>query len=548
MALVGGDYTISIYAENDLSTAIEFQLLDAGTSSFAATGTPIALSTPVAGDISVAGEVDRYTFTATAGQLLFFDLIAVASGLQWTLLDPSGQPVFANAGAQSVNFDQGPFPLAGGTYELQFFHSGTGTPSYEFAVWPTTETTSTIALDTTVSGAITAPGGVDEHELTLAADTRVYCDLQAGASPLDWSMVDAFGFTVFAPFTTSSTTSADRGPFLLRAGTYRVKFDADNSQTASYQFELRTVSDVSTTIALGDVISDTFTSVGSVHRYGFTVSAGQRVYFDLLTAATSLVWSCFDAVGEPLFASVLASSTTSGDRGPFTLAAGTYTIVLDPGTDTLPSASFQVTDAPTSSQPLSLGATVADTLTSGSSRTYALTLGTATRMFFDNQLLRPSLYWRLVDETGGAIFDLQLNSTTNSDYGAVTLPAGSYELVIRNQGAAIPDYAFAVVESFETDAVIALDEVGIVSLPSAGSVHRFEYTASPSEQVLFEILGTSTGLRWSLVDPYGESEGLWTSQTANSPTSDSRGPYRLASGNYTIRFHGDNDTTPSNSF
>ena len=52
---------------------------------------PIELESVIQGSITVPGEIDPYEFDATAGQVLFFDLLSGSRfDFQWTLTAPGG--------------------------------------------------------------------------------------------------------------------------------------------------------------------------------------------------------------------------------------------------------------------------------------------------------------------------------------------------------------------------------------------------------------------------------------------------------------------------
>jgi large repetitive protein len=79
--------------------------------------------------INLPGQRDRYTFNATAGQLVWFDVITANGGqLNWSLLDPDGLPVFTDFNLP----DRQHYLRKTGVYTLTIDGDGQETGSYRF--------------------------------------------------------------------------------------------------------------------------------------------------------------------------------------------------------------------------------------------------------------------------------------------------------------------------------------------------------------------------------------------------------------------------------
>src|SRR5262249_49524564 len=85
-----GTYTVGIegWWYNTSPVAYSFQVLTPTTNSNAYT-----LGTTVSGNIAAAGQLDKYTFSGSAGHQLYFDGLSSAANLSATLLSPSGSAV-----------------------------------------------------------------------------------------------------------------------------------------------------------------------------------------------------------------------------------------------------------------------------------------------------------------------------------------------------------------------------------------------------------------------------------------------------------------------
>ena len=128
---------------------------------------------PGAGNIEVAGASNVYSFSATAGQQVYFDgnpLGGSASGVRWTLRDPSNNVIFQNffissdGGAETL-------PVAG-TYTITTLADLTQTGTYNFRITniPPPDTF-TIAIGDTVSNGVPGAGA---GNIEVAGASNVY--------------------------------------------------------------------------------------------------------------------------------------------------------------------------------------------------------------------------------------------------------------------------------------------------------------------------------------------------------------------------------------
>jgi hypothetical protein len=133
-----GTYSLSIFGtyDNDEVGTYSFKLWNVpAPQQFAiAIGDTVSNGAPAAGagNIETPGVVDRYTFTATAGQQVNFDALSNSVGftsLIWSILDSNGNLV----GTTYYFSNTGPITLtAGGTYTLVVDASGDLVPTYSF--------------------------------------------------------------------------------------------------------------------------------------------------------------------------------------------------------------------------------------------------------------------------------------------------------------------------------------------------------------------------------------------------------------------------------
>lgn len=547
--LMGGTYTLTIIGEGAATGTYGFQLLDQGTGGFVPMGVSASVGDTISGAIDVLGEVDSYVFSVAPGQQVYLDLLVGGLNLNWTLIDPSGQAVFGLTRARFTDSeDRGPFTLAAGTYTLQLSDVAGGLPPYEFRIVDVMDSSSTISVGDVVTGSFSIPGSTQSYDFTVTQGQTVYLDLQAGDANLFWSLRATAGPQIFGLVRALTTTTEDRGPFRLTAGSYTLTLDPQFHFVPAYQFTLVDVVDDSSTITVGDVVSGVFTRAGSTKTYSFASAQGQRIYLDLQAGDPSLFWSLIDPVDQPVFGFLRASTVTSEDRGPFALDAGTHSLVLDPTTSALPSFTFQVFDVSDSLTPINVGDVVSGGFTDpGAVHRFNFTLGAPTRLYFDNQLAVSNLFWTLddpVDQGVSGFSGVQMNSLTGSDRGPYTLAAGTYELALQPFGGVQPAYQFRVVAVTDTLASLAIDVPVTGSVAGPGGTAAFTFSVFEGQRLLFDSLANSASLRWTLLNEQGNSNGLFSGQIA----SNDQGPIDLGGGIYTLVLDADTDTVPSYDF
>ena len=97
---------------------------------FARAGVDLSFGNTYSGDISLAGQEDRYTFTGTAGQRLYYDAVDYDFDMVIVqLIDPGGRIIFA----PNSDTDFGPFTLTeSGKYTVLQKGVGDYTNDYTF--------------------------------------------------------------------------------------------------------------------------------------------------------------------------------------------------------------------------------------------------------------------------------------------------------------------------------------------------------------------------------------------------------------------------------
>jgi len=265
----GGYFFIPLIPEAEPFTAIAFDTTTGETRTFEGTGpaigdsvfmffdflseaepvgTPIEIGDVVNGEISEAGEIDIYSFSAQAGQQVYFDLQDQSgiSQVDWQLVDRTATVVFdtclgcTEPGVQTLT--------QGGTYTLIVGEGGNNqTGTYQLQLWNVPAADEfTINIGDIVSdgnpaagaGNIESPGVKDIYTFNASAGQQVFFDLQeqSGISQIDWQVVDEDGTVIFETCLACSDPGVQT---LTRGGTYTLTVGDDRDDGfGTYSFQI----------------------------------------------------------------------------------------------------------------------------------------------------------------------------------------------------------------------------------------------------------------------------------------------------------------------
>ena len=310
-----------------------------------------------AGLIEAPGSKDIYTFTAEAGQDIYFHIIQPPSSsdtMDVYMDDDLGTNVFYTCMQCG---DPGAITLdRGGTYTLTVGNddpSGAGTGSYRIKIWdlpPPAEFTinldDRVARDVPDTGAgyIENPGWKDIYTFTAESGQAVYFQViepPRTNDTINWRAEDETGNEVF----NTCLQCGDPGLLTLdRGGTYSlIVGNESGAGTGTYEIRIWNVRPPDDfTINLGDRIARDIPapgagfieSPGAHDIYTFTATAGQTVTFTVkqqLPNSESIEWFLVDEQGNEVFNTCLSC----GDPGSLTLEqGGEYTLIV--GSDTNP--------------------------------------------------------------------------------------------------------------------------------------------------------------------------------------------------------------------
>ncbi|MBK8021941.1 MAG: hypothetical protein IPK19_11085 [Chloroflexi bacterium] len=555
-----GTYTLTVYSDATDGTgtysfktwlAPALQTFEMAIGDTVSDGAPSA----GAGNLEVPGAEDQYTFTATAGQSLIFDVLAQNGNLSWMLVGPDGATVFTTSGFN----DRSQALTQTGTYTLRIYTDAVvDTGTYSFKIWlvPTPQVYG-IAIGDTVSngvpsagaGNLEVPGAEDQYTFTASAGQSIIFDVLAQNGNLSWALVGPDGATVF---TTSGFN--DRSQALAQTGTYTLRIYTDAVvDTGTYSFKLWLVPAPQVFgIAIGDTVSDGVPSAGAGNlevpgaedHYTFTATAGQSLVFDVLAQNGNLSWTLVGPDGTSVF-----STSGFSDRAQALTQSGTYTLrlytdaVADTGT-----YSFKIWLVPDPQvYGIAIGDTVSDGVPSagagnlevpGAQDHYTFTGTAGQTIVFDVLAQVGNVGWTLVGPDGANVF----STATFSDRSQALVQTGTYTLRIYTD--AVVDtgtYSFKIwlVPAPQVFAIAIGDTVsngvpaaGSGNIESPGAQDHYTFTASAGQSVVFDVLTQVGNMGWTLVAPDGTN-------VFSTATFGDRTQVLSAAGTYTLRIYSD---------
>lgn len=309
---------------------------------------------PGAGLIDVNTGNDLYTFSATAGQLIYLEELAVAATfqgwLQWNITGPGNVVVFSGF-FNGTTKGRVALPSTG-AYTVKFWVGSVNAAligAYSFRLRPIPADQSfAITIGSTISNAVPAagagnlevPGANDLYTFTATNGQSVFFE-EGTAAPafagwLQWILKSPSSNNVFTSFFDSTSPGRVTLP---ETGTYSLRLQVGSSNTnyvGSYWFKVRNIpADDMFAIQVGDTVANSspaagagnIETAGAFDRYTFTGTAGQEVFFDNISAAASLggwlKWEVLTPTGQSLFATFLTGASVGKKTLPET---GTYKI------------------------------------------------------------------------------------------------------------------------------------------------------------------------------------------------------------------------------
>ena len=484
-----GTYTLLVQGQNIANPDAVFSL---AVYDQAPSSTTLALNATTNGSLTQPGQKNVYTFTATAGDALYYDgLPGSSSSLYETITGPGGTNI-SNGG--EADLDYGPYVVAqSGTYTLTISGDGdTAIGSYAFKLHDfqtgSTPIDPSVAGGAAVTGTLATGTSVDFYSFTGTAGQQFYFQGVADAhangalvylySPDYQTITDAYA----DPNSTFSAT-------LPKAGTYYLLVVGRNSGNANdaYGSQVYQSTTPTATLALDTPVTGTIAAPNAQQVYTFHGAAGESLVFDAQGGPQYLYASLTDPFGGTIPGGLNGNQFPNSDTNPFILPyTGTYTLTVASYYGTTGPYQFELHSSPAAT-PLTLNAPITGTLAGGISDN-VYTFGGASGQSLYIQGLADShsngAYYEVFDPNGR-----NLGGTYTENNRSYTLAAtGAYTLVVygQNSANATDSYGLTVNESTPTTATLALNTstTGTIALTSQSQVYTF--TGTPGQRLSFD--------------------------------------------------------------
>jgi hypothetical protein len=538
--------------ETPAARTLEFNLLPVTDGAQA-----MALGAPVAGTVTSPGQTQRHTFSLATTQSLFFDSLAPAPNLNWSLTGPGGPKVerqtFQNddtsLAASLRNLPAGDYTLAVNGYRE-------GTNGYQFRLL-NLATATEIQANNSITGELNPGSEARLYRFTAPAGTVMFFDaLLANTRNANWLLRDRFDRQLFY-----NGLSQDQLLTLDAGGEYQLWVNGYSYEAAPvpFSFALRPVTDTSEAISLETTVTRSLASPGQTRRFTFTLNTARRLHFDALTPTANARWRLDGPAGQASDWRAFTSSDWLNNVSALNLSPGAYVLAVNASGDDLPEFSFRLLDL-AAATPITLDETVAGELDPPTStRLYRFDATAGSQLYCDTITAGSqvrSAAWRLLDPQGTLLFGSGLSSDQ-----FVTLPhTGSYTLLLEGYPYETqrPSFTFRLFPVLDGTHPLALDTTvnGTLAVPGQKQTHTF--TLPTPTRVYFDALSPASGLVWSLDGPTGQvvpSQSFTGSDGANGFTLRTlpAGDYQLtvdgngdARGDYRFRLVNLNSATPLN--
>jgi small nuclear ribonucleoprotein (snRNP)-like protein/putative NADH-flavin reductase len=509
--LPAGSYTLTIDGTTDNTGAYSFRLSDLDVAGAANAITP---GTPFSGQLNPGNETDFFSFTATAGQMFYFDVQSATSGNGHVrLIDPFANVVLDTA----LSTDVDTFTLTqGGTYIglIEGRYNETSPSSYTYNLQPVPAPVPTaLTLGTTTTGAISLTGETDVYTFSLASASRLYFDSLTNNNNFNWTLVGPAG-TVVSHRSFLGSDSNDLGnPVLggLAAGSYALTIDGTTDNTGAYSFRLSNVDTAGAANAItpGTSFSGQLNPGNETDFFSFTANAGQMFYFDVQSATSG---NGKVRLIDP-FTNVVLDTGLSTDVDTFTLTQdGTYIGLIEGRyNESSPSSytyNLQPVPAPAPTA-LTLGTTTSGAISlTGETDVYTFSLANVSRLYFDSLTNNNNFNWTLVGPTGTVVSHRSFLGSDSNDLGNPVLsglPVGPYTLTIDGTTDNIGAYSFRLSNVDTAGATNAITP----GTPFSGQLNPgnetdfFSFTATAGQMFYFDVQSATSGNgKVRLIDPF----------------------------------------------
>ncbi|PHR92220.1 MAG: hypothetical protein COA78_33630, partial [Blastopirellula sp.] len=379
---------------------------------------------PISGSIDTPGAEITYLFTLTESTQLYFDMVTPDFSL---LLKNSTGDVLEYSNYLGDIIQPGRI-LTPGTYTLQV-----GAPEYDLGFTgpfkffiKNLDSAFPVELGTGIRAQLRSDE-VDIYKFDAEAG-GVFNFLSKGNDSTDgeWSLIDPNGTALFQYSfqTVNNLTLNTEGTYYVVVQGFSEQYDIEIQQVGESVFPPVTVAP----LQVGDIATGEFLLANQRDRYTFTLYEDSQLYFDSLTANSSVKWTLTGPAGTAVnrwgfnqdsYQELIETRLIDGD----------YELTIDNIDGASGEYSFRLLDF-ASATPIAIDSIVSEGFSSpGETDIYQFTLASEEQLFFSQVSLGSGLYrvsWRVVSAAGEEMF----SSNSNSYEPPPTLSAGTYYLLM----------------------------------------------------------------------------------------------------------------------
>ncbi|WP_422928452.1 beta strand repeat-containing protein [Singulisphaera sp. PoT] len=454
-------------------------------------GTP---GSPTSGVIPSATESEVYQFDGHEGQRVFFDSLASAPSVTWSLLAPNTNTTLysvseANDFAYTLPQD--------GSYRLTL--SGPANSAFSFRLSTATTTTTPLTLGATVSSKIGLPGEQDSYTFTGSVGQRIYLDTLVSDPNLDYTLVSPTGATVWDGLL---TTNSNFGPLtLVEAGTYTLRVSGNGSTTSAYSFRMLDAASAAAIAPGSTTYGGTLNPGTGTVLYTFSATAGATYLFDALgTTGAPSNWSLYGPND-----SIITTSPLDGDINLFLPWTGTYLLAVEGAATSAVPYRFKVSEqTPATVSPTGFGTSHTGTLdaSNGHSASFAYTMSAGQVFDFTNfypNHAGGNVRYVLSDAVGAVIYE---DYATANDVGPVVAPrSGTYTMTVTGYDDTNP-YGFRLTALPTGATSLTAGATASGTFAGAYQTNFYKFTGSVGQRIMIDGL-TGGGATLQVVSPTG---------------------------------------------
>jgi RHS repeat-associated protein len=345
-----GLYRLNLDGSRDGTGTYQFQVRDVSP-----VIRPLQLDQTVSATITAPFMSDVWQFSASSGQRIYFDMLALSGGLDVRLKAPDGTTVYQGSNFVLSAMDFGPTTLnQTGLWSLQVTGSAGTIQSYSFRMWNIPEPdTSTAVLNDLYAGVIESPGRQDVLEIHGFAGQQLFVDFQQNSTWIEWNLRRPDG-TLMNSASSFLVSQLDSPPVTLPVdGVYRLTIGGRGDSVGDFQARVFDITPPAapTPIVYDQIVTGSLNRPGQAPRYSFTATAGTSLQLDVLfNEGNALAWTLLSPSGTSLFANSTIDRTISSLP-----LSGTYVVFVDQvgggSSDTTGQFSFRMIN-PTLTPPL----------------------------------------------------------------------------------------------------------------------------------------------------------------------------------------------------